>query len=263
MIRIVQAITPVHVGEGQTVGSVDLPIARERHTGLPTVPGTSLKGALRSRCRRLGAPPERVREVFGSEPGQIPLSRGEVSISDAALIALSVRCLARGAALLTSPLLLGRLARWLDDAPPIPRTSVERAKAADHTDFVVPELDRVVLEDLDLLVETDEAVGVWAEAMARWLGDDAPLDRLLLVHDDVLAFAAEAWIPIRTRASIDADGVVRDGHLFTVEALPPESLLFTIVRGHDQRLLPPDGEVFTVGGHVTIGSGRMAWYGGR
>ena len=47
--------TPLHVGAGASVGAIDQPIQRERHTGFPIIPGSSIKGVLRytaqSRCR--------------------------------------------------------------------------------------------------------------------------------------------------------------------------------------------------------------------
>jgi CRISPR-associated protein Cmr4 len=44
------ALSPLHPGTGQGVGVIDLPIAREKATGLPYLPGSSLKGTLRSAC---------------------------------------------------------------------------------------------------------------------------------------------------------------------------------------------------------------------
>ncbi|MFN7019291.1 MAG: RAMP superfamily CRISPR-associated protein, partial [Fimbriimonadales bacterium] len=41
------ALTPLHVGTGQAVANVDLPIAREKATGLPIVPASAFKGVLR------------------------------------------------------------------------------------------------------------------------------------------------------------------------------------------------------------------------
>ena len=35
--------TPLHVGAGASVGAIDQPIIRERHTGFPVIPATSLK----------------------------------------------------------------------------------------------------------------------------------------------------------------------------------------------------------------------------
>ena len=40
-------LAPTHVGTGQAAGAVDLPIARERHTGHPYLPATALKGVAR------------------------------------------------------------------------------------------------------------------------------------------------------------------------------------------------------------------------
>jgi len=39
--------TPLHPGAGQSADVVDLPVAREGATGLPQIPDTGLKGALR------------------------------------------------------------------------------------------------------------------------------------------------------------------------------------------------------------------------
>ncbi len=41
------ALTALHVGAGQALGVVDLPLARARATHLPLVPGSALKGVLR------------------------------------------------------------------------------------------------------------------------------------------------------------------------------------------------------------------------
>ncbi|MCF7669990.1 MAG: hypothetical protein K9N48_09480, partial [Verrucomicrobia bacterium] len=37
--------TPLHVGAGASVGAIDQPVQRERHTGFPIIPASSLKGA--------------------------------------------------------------------------------------------------------------------------------------------------------------------------------------------------------------------------
>ena len=44
----IKAITPLHVGSGNDLGVVDLPIQREVHTGFPKIEASSLKGAIRS-----------------------------------------------------------------------------------------------------------------------------------------------------------------------------------------------------------------------
>ena len=44
------AFSPLYAGTGQGVGVIDLPIAREKATNLPYLPGSSLKGVLRDAC---------------------------------------------------------------------------------------------------------------------------------------------------------------------------------------------------------------------
>jgi len=39
--------TPLHAGSGDSLGIVDLPIQREKHTSFPKIEASSLKGALR------------------------------------------------------------------------------------------------------------------------------------------------------------------------------------------------------------------------
>src|SRR5437867_2434986 len=45
------AQTALHPGAGTALGTVDLPVQRERHTHWPTIAGSALKGILRDCCR--------------------------------------------------------------------------------------------------------------------------------------------------------------------------------------------------------------------
>ena len=44
------AETSIHAGTGQTVGAIDLPIQREKHTNWPCIYGSAMKGALRAQA---------------------------------------------------------------------------------------------------------------------------------------------------------------------------------------------------------------------
>jgi len=118
------AETPVHAGGSESIGAVDLPIQREAGTTLPVIWGQSLKGALRQAVRdATGGPDEEA--LFGSRPpnsepgedepesddGERSLKRGSVAVGDAQLLLFPVASLRECFAWLTSPLLLGRLAR--------------------------------------------------------------------------------------------------------------------------------------------------------
>src|SRR5438309_535349 len=50
-LLFLHAQTGLHPGSGTALGTVDLPIQRERHTQWPVIPGSTLKGILRDACR--------------------------------------------------------------------------------------------------------------------------------------------------------------------------------------------------------------------
>src|SRR5579864_5764877 len=90
-LTFVHALSPLHAGTGQGVGVIDLPIAREKATGLPFLPGSSLKGALRARCDS-----KECVLVFGtatSEIDQDDNQPGLAQFSDQRLLLLPIRSL--------------------------------------------------------------------------------------------------------------------------------------------------------------------------
>lgn len=256
---LLQVLTSLHVGEGTQVGAVALPVSRERHTGWPFVPGSSLKGALRARARRDRSSEASIQRVFGSRPGE-PLIRGATTFGDGVLLAFPARTFTETFALLASPLSLARFGRNVTSAPQIPSPkSAEWVLVGENLDLRPKEKEHAVIEDLCFLQECNAQVDVWAAFLSeKWLGEEAPLAHLVVVHDDLFAYAAHAWLPTRTRNAIDPkSGVVEENKLFSVEYLAPETLLWTLVDGEDS-LLPLSGEAFPLGGHNSTGSGRVA-----
>lgn len=139
------AESPVHAGADTSLGAVDLPIQREAATKLPVIWGQSLKGALRAHARDAWSDrPGLVEDVFGSPPPGVEddggrdaraangaprrpgaLSPGKLSVGDAQLVAFPVPTLREIFAWVSSPLLLGRLARraalaGFTGMPPLP-----------------------------------------------------------------------------------------------------------------------------------------------
>ena len=53
-LLVLRAHTGIHAGVGQEVGTVDLPIQRERVTNFPVIRGPSVKGALRQAVEDAG-----------------------------------------------------------------------------------------------------------------------------------------------------------------------------------------------------------------
>ncbi|MCB9797044.1 MAG: type III-B CRISPR module RAMP protein Cmr4 [Alphaproteobacteria bacterium] len=275
--RILQAVTPLHVGEGHAIGAIDLPVTRERHARWPFIPGAGLKGGVRAwNAWRGRAGSAELVDAFGPAEADGALSAGDLCFGAATLLALPVRSLRGGFVLLTCPLAMARLARLHPDAPLVPAPGPDRALvAADHpcviphhgVDLDADAIGLVVLEELCWVARRHEAPAQWAAWLSGWLGEEAPLERLAVVHDDVFSHAVTAWTEARTRAAIDPETeVVADGKLFSVEMLPQESLLWTTLsarRGSlhpHAALLPRDGELFHLGGQRSVGLGRVAWY---
>src|SRR5687768_9047061 len=112
LLTLIHALTPLHAGTGQAVGAIDLPIARERPTGIPLLPGSSLKGALRARTQD----PAWKTAIFGPDTPNASDHAGAVQFSDAHLLLLPVRSLWGTFAWVTSPYLLQRFSRDLREA---------------------------------------------------------------------------------------------------------------------------------------------------
>ena len=93
---------PLHVGSGTSVDVVDLPIMRERITGFPVIPSTSLKGVLRQWARDARKPDgtlllsdEEGRTLFGEdrkldEEAGITAHAGCVQIMEAKILAFPI-----------------------------------------------------------------------------------------------------------------------------------------------------------------------------
>lgn len=110
-LLMLKAHSGIHAGAGQEVGTVDLPIQRERVTNFPVVRSSSLKGALRQAATEKKMPD--IDAVFGPEKCD---HAGAVSVGDARLLLFPMRSLKGTFALVTCPFVLERLKRDLDDS---------------------------------------------------------------------------------------------------------------------------------------------------
>lgn len=285
-LLFVHAMSPLHAGTGQGIGVIDLPIAREKATNLPYLPGSSLKGALRAACED----PKAKEKLFGPDTANASDFAGTLQFSDQSLLLLPVRSMAGTFAYLTCPWVLLRLGQ---DAKAIGRQDLPALPAAPKKDQIKVTLgsalkwnQTVVLEDLDLKADEDELLTRWA----KWLGDrlflgdaDAAAalgSRLAVVHDDVFNYLAEQGTEVVARVKIQDDKkTVQKGGLWYEESLPAESVLYGMVLADSVRqreTVVPAAEalgemrgmvqqlgVLQLGGKATVGRGicRLLWGG--
>ena len=228
-ILIFHALSPLHAGTGQGMGSVELPIAREKGTHIPILPGSSIKGVLRS-----VASGEDKTLAFGPETDGADEFAGAICFGDARLVLLPMRSVAGVFAWVTSPYLLRRAAR---DFTLIGKNLNVPAIASDSACLAgsgVKANNRVVLEDLDFTPENDSV-----DAIAIDLGNvlfQETSDReflktnLCIVSDTVMGLLLETGTELRTRIRINSETkVVADGQLWDEEFLPVESILIAPV----------------------------------
>ncbi|WP_224365787.1 type III-B CRISPR module RAMP protein Cmr4 [Hyalangium versicolor] len=235
---LLHALSPLHAGTGQSVGVIDLPIARLRATNIPFVPGSSLKGVLREAHRgRLPSPEWEalfgpLRKVSGQEGDEALDHAGALVVGDARLVALPVRSFFGTFALVSSPLLLNLARRDLADLAGLPapmgRVAGPSARVGPGNVTVTPKDRQILLEDLDLGVQEERLVEEWA----RFLGGALPQDeeffreRFVVVDDETMDFLLETATQVDTRVRINPEtGTVAEGALWKEESLPAETLL--------------------------------------
>jgi CRISPR-associated protein Cmr4 len=265
-ILTLYAETPVHVGASAALGAIDLPISRERMSGLPVIPGSGLRGALREHVASREEHPNRrgsdTVTLFGPPPGdesdantpKASEHSGCVSVLDARLLLLPLRSARGGWAWATSPMVLQRLQRDLQgigaaaalglDTLAAPKVAEGHALFSDK-DSAVDLNGQLIVEDLSYTAEASKEVTAWALALQRLFpqGDHyepfrARLPRQLVVlHDTDLAHLSQLGMEVSTRVRIDHNTrTVAKGALWTEEALPAESVLWSTLHFERSRV---------------------------
>lgn len=272
------ALTPVHSGTGQTAAIIDLPIAREKATGWPIIPASSLKGVLRDALTSrdaAGKPSNQIQldELFGKQE-----ESGALCIGDQRLLCLPVRSYHGTFAYLTCPLVLRRLARDAkafgiglnlpDPVPAVTDTSDVLNVLTTGTSVLV-QGQKVYLEDLDLAAVPNAIVTEIAGILATILFP-APeetagfLARFALVSDAVFDFLCETATEVsaRVRLNDDAKTVVAGG-LWYEEAVPAEAIFCgpVLVEARFQSravalLAQLTPTLVQIGGKSTVGRGQ-------
>lgn len=244
--------TPLHVGSGDNLGIVDLPIQRERHTDFPKVESSSLKGSLREAFEELAVDDtqaqRKIHILFGyDEKGQMSEEikkyfkedtqfSGCLGFTDARLLLFPVKSLKGIFAWITCPYILNRLQEDLSLADmklnfEIPKENTctmesslliqdNQAVFEEYTYSLKPEEETTKLAEW-IRENIFEGTGYWANKICTHLA--------VLGNDefrDFVLFSTE----VTTRIKIENEtGTVQKGGLFTEEFLPAESVLYSLV----------------------------------
>ena len=249
--------TPLHVGAGSSVGAIDQPIIRERHTGFPIIPGSALKGVFADTCTEIKPAPTKDdpsavkavrttegRWLFGEESDAAQLSAGALQFSETRLLAFPVRSAKGSFAWLTSPLAIARAGRdgaiaQLQFTAP----NDEQALFVGNGPLALAQPNnqpaRIVLEEYTFTHAAGLPNGLGA-ALAALVADDPVwgqiAQRLVIVSDGMLSFFAKNACEVAQHVSIDdATGTAAEGKLFNQENVPSETLFYSVVTCFDGR----------------------------
>lgn len=267
---LVHAITPLHSGTGHSADLVDLPIARMKASNIPYVPGSSIKGVLRS-TPELDA--EVVKETFGPDTQAAHEHAGALVVGDARLLAMPVRSMIGTFAWVSSPLLLHLAARDLGRDLALPKLDGKTRAVRHAASCVCTHEGKVFLEDLDLPCQHDRHVDTWASLLAKHVCPDTTslfTQRFVVVDDETMTFLLETATQVDARVRIDAKtGTVAPGALWLEESLPAESLLIGIMTAERSRggrpmearevldvVLTRTPRAIQLGGKSSVGRGR-------
>lgn len=224
-----RAITPLHVGCGQDVGVVDLPIIRERTTDLPFLPGSGIRGALRDNFELHENPQVRklAQTLFG------PLNKPEefagcVSILDARLVLFPVRSDHQVFLWVTCPFVLTRLAE-------MSRYFSGKHMPAPPTDLVLNDAEfigslaatQVYLEEYPF--RKNQAASDNCQWFKEIENDLSTLlsrvrSRLLLISDTAFHHFTRYATMVVQHNTLTSAKTVADQALYSVESAPPETV---------------------------------------
>ncbi len=253
--------TSLHAGSGSSLGVVDLPIQRERHTGFPKIESSSLKGAFREAFEEKltgdddkkkihivfgyddSEKKEKVKKFFKDRQGDFMACLGN---TDARLLLFPVKSMQGVFAWITCPAVVERFIRDIrlcDIKPGF--ESPEPGTCAKNTKLIVQNnnlnhANNIILEEYTFPIEKNDNTTKMASLLAdnifpknstdfKFWQDKLKQDIIVLNNDDYKDFV-NLSTEVVTRTKIDNEtGVVVEGQLFTEEYLPSESILYTLV----------------------------------
>ncbi len=245
----IHALTALHAGTGQGTGVIDLPIAREKSTGLPIVPGSGIKGVLRDTLEPEGEKKKQWEALFG--PSFIAAEQnngfaGALAIQDAHLLCLPVRSIHGVFAWVTCPFVLERYQRDIKQikAAVQPDMEIKAVSPEDGKPLITSDskLDsgmdnEVFLEDLDFkTIKGNNDLNLLAKNISEAVFPQDRMwqksfsERFMVVDDNTFSFLADTATEVRARIVLQpGTRTVKKGGLWYEENLPAETILWGVI----------------------------------
>jgi CRISPR-associated protein Cmr4 len=292
---LLKVLTPLHIGAGQGLGHVDLPIVRETHTNFPYIPGTSLKGALRNLeinqlAKARGEKPSQVEKrltdkdkfdpedrdilrlakIFGTagevaeqdkealEKGK-EVGAGKVLFSDAFIVLFPVKSAKGIFSLTTCPYVINRFFEFLgvdQRVEDVPEGKVKVLNTNGHKNLINDNNKyKLLLEEFVFEAEESEELKKFVELVGTFVGEKHK-QRIVCVNDtDFMDFVSN-YTEVQTHIKINPDtGTVDRGALWTEEYVPAESVFAFSLVFLEEEISFTPPTTFHLGGDITTGKG--------
>ena len=267
------AESPIHSGSGQSTSFVDLPVSREAATDHPSIPGSSLKGALLDLARRRwqcrpdasvaadtgasesatdNAPSGATPELLGDKNAAGSASRpraqrvfgtaghaGDLVVTDARLLLLPVRSLTSVYAWVTCPYIIERLVRDRARArlPAISNLDMAPLDNIKRGEALFADDGELFLEERQFTHRGRLPAGLLdlVEPLVAHETTRARLSaQIAVLSDHDFAWFARYGLAVSARNQLDPEKKTSE-NLWYEESLPPDSVLYTLLcaRGGD------------------------------
>jgi len=244
-IVLLYAEESLHAGAGQSTGTIDQPIQRERHTNIPKIEGSAFRGAVRENAWQMTTNKAEFVRVFGNKDNGD--NHSAIDFSDAHLLFFPVRSWKGVWTWLTSPMLLQKFAK---DYLRVSSNTIFKLdlfeNSLDNNTVVVQKNSALVMDNKKVLFEEylfsakEEDIKIGGKLIGEWIidafgGNDNVHDiikrlngQIALVNDTLFRDFTELYTHKITRNKIDSTtGTAEGGALFNEEFLPSESILYS------------------------------------
>lgn len=247
---------PLHAGVGQTIGLVDLPLEREKHTGYPCVYATGVKGALRSYMKQENLEKDTIDAVFGYEDGA-----GGWIFTDLKILFFPVRASENSFAWVTCDHVLTRFIR---DCGIVTGKQLEdglKIKSLKTLDMI-PEINRDFKKEYILLEDFIFKKPVTAVTSSPVpLHPDFHLSKAYKVDNDVFDYLVTYATQIIARNKLKEDKT--SDNLWYEETLPADTLMYSFIipscAGNGTELKKIRDKL--IDAHIQMGGGETVGYG--
>lgn len=280
------AITPSHIGSGGSLGLIDNPIQRERHTNWPVIPASGFKGAIR---HRFDEEDEQLADyVFGkTSDGDSSAYAGAMNVTDIQILAYPMRSSFAPFVYITCPAVLRRLQHSLEAVgkeifPKIDFSKMDIGGLEAVCLSPLPKQKEFLVEDYVLKTsDNDEAVDEFnkmKELFSRVIpafGNPQNGPKVFAVSDDVFNYSVSQCTEVNARIRIDAKtGATAKGSLRYQEELPSDCVMYALTFWGDsfgdadykaetvkEAVVSRIPEFIQIGGDMTMGRGlfRIYW----